>query len=115
MQDIHGEKKTTALIRKIVTKLLKAGMIPQSYTYPKRMRSTRNLMRRLFFTRKRAEILAHIETTHHLYNLPSAERCVTRKHKRSKAAKRFNDICVQQSIEPDLTMLNHYDRPDGYG
>ncbi|NIV74262.1 MAG: IS110 family transposase, partial [Gammaproteobacteria bacterium] len=46
--------------------------LPQAYVYPARMRATRDLLRRrMHFTRKRAELLAHIENTNSQYNLPA--------------------------------------------
>lgn len=112
MKAIHGGKsKNDRVDSEKISLLLKAGMIPQAYTYPRRMRSTRDLMRRrLFFSRKRAELLSHIEMTHHQYNLPSTERCVTRRRNRAGVAERFEDTCVQKSIEADLVMLGHYDK-----
>jgi transposase len=77
MKAIHGGKsKNDRVDSEKIAKLLKAGMIPQSYTYPKKMRSTRDFMRRrLFFSRKRAELLSHIEMTHWIWETisPSIE------------------------------------------
>ena len=43
----------------------------QAYVYPAEMRATRDLLRRrLHLTRKRAELLAHIQNTNSQYNLP---------------------------------------------
>jgi hypothetical protein len=43
----------------------------QAYVYPAHMRATRDLLRRrMYLTRKRAELLAHIQNTNSQYNLP---------------------------------------------
>ena len=72
MKAIHGGKAKNDRIdaHKIAT-LLRGGMIPEAYVYPPAMRSTRDLLRRrLHLVRKRGQLLAHIQNTHHQYNLP---------------------------------------------
>jgi hypothetical protein len=55
-----------------IAALLRGGMLPQAYVYPKEMRATRDLMRRRnYLMRKRAELLAHIQNTNSQYNLPA--------------------------------------------
>ena len=44
--------------------LLRGGMIPQAYVYPKGMRETRDLLRRrMFLVHKRAEAITHVQNT----------------------------------------------------
>jgi hypothetical protein len=55
--------------------LLRGGMMPMAYVYPPQMRSTRDLLRRrMHLTRKRAELLAHVQNTNHQYNLPDIRK-----------------------------------------
>ena len=66
MRAIHGGKSKHDKIdsRKI------AGLLPMAYVYPRKMRATRDLMRRRnHLMRKRAELLAHIQNTASQYNL----------------------------------------------
>jgi len=44
-------------------------ILPQAYVYPPEMRATRDLLRRrLHLVRRRGNLLAHIQNTHHQYN-----------------------------------------------
>ena len=48
--------------------ILRGGMFPMAYVYPKEMRSTRDLLRRRMHPmHKRAELLAHIQNTNSQY------------------------------------------------
>ena len=59
------------LTAQIIAVLLRGGMLPQASVYPAAMRATRDLLRRRVpLTRKRAELLAHIQNTNSQYNLP---------------------------------------------
>jgi transposase len=63
MKAIHGGKaKNDKIDAHKIAVLLRGGMIPMAYVYPQEMRSTRDLLRRrMHLTRKRAELLAHIQ------------------------------------------------------
>src|SRR5262249_8505436 len=51
--------------------LLRGGLLPQAYVYPRGLRATRDLRRRrTFFVRRRAEALVHLTNTNSQYNLP---------------------------------------------
>ena len=71
MKAIHGGKAKNDRIDALkIATLLGAGMLPQAYAYPAGMRATRDLLRRrLHLVRKRGQLLAHIQMTHHQYNL----------------------------------------------
>jgi transposase len=72
MKAIHGGKtKTDPIDAHKIAILVRGGMLPQAYVYPKGMRETRDLLtRRTFLVRKRAEALAHLVNTNSQYNLP---------------------------------------------
>src|SRR5688572_20927986 len=76
MKAIHGGKsKNDKIDSHKIASLLRGGLLPQSYVYPARMRSTRDLLRRrLHLVRKRGQLLAHIQNTRAQYNLPEFER-----------------------------------------
>jgi hypothetical protein len=65
MGAIHGGKsKNDKIDSRKIAGLLCGGLIPMAYTYPKKMRATRDLLRRRnHFMRKRAELLTHIQNT----------------------------------------------------
>jgi len=111
MKAIHGGKAKNDRIdaHKIAT-LLRGGMIPQAYVYPAEMRATRDLLRRrLHFTRKRAELLTHIENTNSQYNLPAFGKKLTYATNRDGVGQRFDDPSVHKSITVDLELIAHYD------
>jgi len=89
-------------------------MLPQAYVYPPAMRATRDrLRRRTFFTRKRADLLTHIQNTTSQYNLPAFEHRITYAANRTGVAEQFPDPAVRQSVAADLALLTEYDRVIG--
>src|SRR6266496_1132765 len=112
MKAIHGGKaKNDRIDAQKIAVLLRGGMLPQAYVYPAEMRATRDLLRRrLHLTRKRAELLAHVQNTNSQYNLPEIGKKIAYKANREGVAERFPDPAVQKSIEVDLALLDHYDR-----
>lgn len=112
MKAIHGGKaKNDKIDAHKIAILLRGGMIPMAYVYPQRMRSTRDLLRRrMHLTRKRAELLAHIQNTHYQYNLPEIGKKISYKANREGISERFLDESVRKSIELDLHLLDDYDQ-----
>ena len=111
MKAIHGGKaKNDKIDAHKIAVLLRGGMLPQAYVYPADMRATRDLLRRrMYLTRKRAELLAHIQNTNSQYNLPEIGKKLTYKANRDGVAERFPDPAVQKSMEVDLALLGYYD------
>jgi transposase len=111
MKAIHGGKaKNDKLDSRKIAVLLRGGMLPQAYVYPKRLRATRDLLRRRnHLSRKRAELLAHIQNTASQYNLPPLGARVDRKGERDSIPDHFPDPIVRRSIELDLSLIAHYD------
>jgi transposase len=111
MKAIHGGKaKNDKIDSHKIAVLLRGGMLPQAYVYPAEMRATRDLLRRrMHLTRKRAELLAHIQHTNSQYNLPEIGKKLAYKANRDGVADRFADPAVQKSIEVDLALIGHYD------
>jgi Transposase len=111
MKAIHGGKAKNAKIdaHKIAV-LLRGGMLPQADVYPAEMRATRDLLRRrMYLTRKRAELLTHVQNTNSQYNLAEIGKKIAYKANRDGVAERFPDPAVQKSIEVDLALLGSYD------
>jgi len=111
MKAIHGGKaKNDKIDAHKIAVLLRGGMLPQAYVYPANMRATRDLLRRrMYLTRKRAELLAHIQNTNSQYNLPEIGKKLAYKANRDGVAERFSDPAVQKSMEVDLALLGSYD------
>jgi transposase len=111
MKAIHGGKAKNDKIDALkIAALLRGGMIPMAYVYPREMRSPRDLLRRrLYLVRKRGQLLAHVQNTHHQYNLPQPSRKILYKANRAGLAERFDDPAVRKSIAIDLELVDHYD------
>ena len=75
MKAIHGGKSKNDKIDSLkIATLLRGGTMAQAYVYPPQMRATRDLLRRrTHLVRRRAELIAHAQNTHHQYNLPAPE------------------------------------------
>src|SRR6266496_1350111 len=112
MKAIHGGKaKNDKIDSQKIAVLLRGGMLPQAYVYPEKMRATRDLLRRrLHLTRKRGELLAHIQNTNSQYNLPEIGKKIAYKTNRDGVAERFPDPAVQKSVEVDLALIDFYDQ-----
>jgi transposase len=111
MKAIHGGKAKNDKVDsyKIAT-LLRGGMLPKSYVYPRGMRCTRDLLRRrTHLMRKRSELISHIQNTNYQYNLPDIEKKLSRKSNREGLLDRFPDESVRKSMELDLKLLDYYD------
>src|SRR5260370_935905 len=113
MKAIHGGKSKNDRIDagKIAT-LLRGGMFPQAYVYPRAMRETRDLLRRrTFLVRQRAQFLTHIQNTNSQYNLPPLTKRLSYASNRTDPdlIERFPFESVQRSIGADLKMI---DAPD---
>lgn len=111
MKAIHGSKtKNDRIDSKKIAKLLRAGMIPMAYVYPKAMRSTRDLLRRrMHFVRERADLLTHIQQTNYQYNRPNIGKTLKYKSNREGVAERFADESTRKTIEMDLELISYYD------
>jgi hypothetical protein len=89
----------------------RGGMLPQAYVYPAHRRATRDLLRRrMSLTRKRAELLAHLQHTNRQYHLPEIGKTLADKANRDGVAERVPDPAVQKRMAVDLALLG-YDDP----
>ncbi len=111
MRAIHGAKaKNDRVDSRKIAALLKGGLMPEAYVYPQQMRATRDLMRRrLHFVRQRGQLLAHIQMTHHQYNLPSPGRRISYRVNRDGIGEGFEDSSTRESIAADLALVDHYE------
>lgn len=111
MKAIHGAKtKNDKIDSKKIAMLLRGGLIPIAYVYPQKMRSTRDLLRRrMYFSHKRSELLAHIQNTRNQYLVEPFEGPIARKRNRHNISEKFSAAAVIKTIQTDIDMLNHYD------
>lgn len=112
LKAIHGGKAKNDRIdsQKLAT-LLRGGAFPLAYTYPGKMRATRDLLRRRnYLMRHRAELLAHVQNTNSQYNLPPLGKKIAYKANRDGVSERFPLPCVRKSLQVDLALLDYYDR-----
>ena len=111
MKAIHGAKAKNDKVDAFkIAALLRGGNLPQAYVYPPEMRPTRDLLRRrLHFVRRRGSLLAHIQNTHHQYNLDVPTKKVAYRANREGVAEAFEELDVQKSLEMDLLLVQNYD------
>ena len=110
MGAIHGSKSKNDRIDALkIAKLLRGGMFPMAYVYPRAMRATRDLLRRrLHLVRHRARLMAHVQNTHHQYNLPSPGR-IAYKSNRVGIGPAFADPSTRKAVTLDLDLITVYD------
>src|SRR5262245_53294526 len=103
MKAIHGGKaKTDKIDAHKIAVLLRGGMLPQAYVYPKGMRETRDLLRRrTFLVRRRAETLVHLTNTNSQYNLPPFAKKLAYAANRAalNLPERFHDPSARRNVE----------------
>ena len=111
MKAIHGAKaKNDRIDSRKIAALLGGGNFPLAYTYPRGMRSTRDLLRRRnYLVRHRAELSVHVKNTNSQYNLPAFGKRLDRKANREGIVERFPDDASRKNIELDITLMDHFD------
>jgi transposase len=116
MKAIHGGKtKTDKIDAGKIAGLLRGGLFPQAYVYPKDQRETRDLLRRrTFLVRQRAQFLAHIQNTNSQYNLPAfAKRLTYAGNRTADLAERFGHESTRRAVVADLALIEHLDEQIG--
>ncbi|OGO81371.1 MAG: IS110 family transposase, partial [Chloroflexi bacterium RIFOXYD12_FULL_57_15] len=111
MKAIHGGKaKNDRIDSHKIAALLRGGTFPMAYVYPAEMRATRDLLRRRnYLTRKRADLLSHIQNTNSQYNLEPFGKKITYKSNRGGVPDRFADPDVRMSVAVDLELIAQLD------
>jgi transposase len=112
MKHIHGGKaKNDRIDAGKLASMLRGGLFPLAYAYPRVKRQTRDLLRRRsFFVRQRASLIAHIVNTNSQFNLPPLPKKLRYAKNRSDAiSQRFADPSTRLMIASDLAMVDHYD------
>jgi len=112
MKAIHGGKtKTDKIDARKLAGLLRGGLFPMAYVYPRAKRQTRDLLRRRsFFVRQRAQLIAHIVNTNSQFNRPPLPKKLTYAANRTAdLADRFDDPSTRLSVTADLNLIAAYD------
>jgi len=112
MRMIHGGKaKTDRIDAAKLASMLRGGLFPMAYVYPRAKRQTRDLLRRRsFFVRQRAQLITHIQNTNTQFNLPPLSKKLTYAANRSpEIADRFAHPSTKLSITADLGLIDAYD------
>ncbi len=112
MKAIYGVKTKNDRIDSLkIATLLRGGMIPMAYVYPRGMRSTRDLLRRrMHFMHERAELLSHIQQTNQQYNLPKIGKTLKYKSNRVGVEEHFEAGSIRKTVETDLQLIAFYDQ-----
>jgi transposase len=112
MKHIHGGKtKSDKIDAAKLANMLRGGMFPMAYVYPRAKRQTRDLLRRRsFFVRQRSQLIAHLVNTNSQFNLPPFPKKLSYAGNRSEEiANRFTDPSTRLMIATDLKMIDAYD------
>ena len=113
MKHIHGGKaKSDRIDAGKLAAMLRGGLFPRAYAYPRAKRQTRDLLRRRnFFVRRRGQLLAHVVNTNTQFNLPPLTKKLTYAANRTpELPERFTDPSTRLMVETDLALIADYDR-----
>ena len=110
MKAIHGGKAKNDKIDSFkIAKLMRGGNFPLAYVYPKKMRATRDLLRRrMKIVRHGADLKAHVVNTTSQYNLPPNKVNLKDVSAREQLKNTFSDRSVQKNIDLDIVILDCY-------
>ena len=112
MKHIHGGKsKSDKIDAGKLAALLRGGLFPLAYAYPRAKRQTRDLLRRRnFFVRRRGQLLAHVVNTNTQFNLPPLTKKLTYAANRTpELMDRFTDPSTRLMVATDLALIDGYD------
>ena len=112
MKAIHGGKaKNDRIDASKIAGLLRGGMFPMAYVYPRDKRETRDLLRRrCFFVNQRSQLIAHTVNTNSQYNHPplTVKLCYAR-NRDDKLIERFEHPATQRSVQANLKLIDAYE------
>ncbi len=110
MKAIHGGKAKNDRIDSFkIANLIRGGNFPLAYVYPKKMRATRDLLRRrMKIVQHGADLKAHVVNTTSQYNLPPNKINLKNKDARKQLRSTFPERSVQKNIDLDMVILDCY-------
>jgi transposase len=112
MKHIHqGKSKSDKIDAAKLAAMLRGGLFPVAYAYPRAKRQTRDLLRRRsFFVRQRAQLIAHVVNTNSQFNLPPLSKKLTYAANRTpELLERFADPSTRLMVAADLALVDDYD------
>lgn len=112
MRSVHGCKaKNDRIDSYKLASLMRGGNFPPAYVYPKEWRATRDLLRRRnHLTRKKAELVAHIQNTATQYNLPDPLGRIAKPSERGELLVKFPDPVVRRMVQFDLDVIENLEQ-----
>ena len=110
MKAIHGGKtKNDKIDSSKIASMIRGGMFPMAYVYPRETRSVRDLLRRQYFVHHQSELLAHIQNTNTQYNSPVFEKKIAHQSNRAQINNRFKeDLLAKFGVDADSQLLDYY-------
>lgn len=111
LKAVHGGKtKNDKVDSKTLAFILRGGNFPIAYVYPRKMRATRDLLRRrMYLSRKRSAVLSHIQNINSQYNLEPFGKRLGYRANREGIIDRFADKSVRKMIGVDVHLLDCYE------
>lgn len=112
MKAIHGGKtKNDKIDARKIAGLLRAGLFPMAYAYPKENRPVRDLLRRrMGMVQQRAQLLSHIKILAHQGNNSFGSIKFRYKANRKIAENHFTNQFEQLNCASDLFLIDGYDK-----
>src|SRR5690554_1277614 len=111
MKAIHGgkSKNDRSIDSFKIAMLMRGGNFPLAYVYPKKMRATRDLLRRRTRIAQHGAMLkAHVVNTVSQYNLPPSKANLNNPGGRSQLTSAFSDPDAQRNVDLDLAIVDSY-------
>jgi len=111
MKHIHqGKSKSDRIDAGKLAAILRGGLFPLAYAYPRAKRQTRDLLRRrTFFVRQRALLLAEVVNTNSQFNLPLAKKLTYAANRTPELVECFTDASTRLMVAADLDLIDSYD------
>jgi len=112
MRHIHqGKSKSDKIDAGKLAAMLRGGLFPLAYAYPREKRQTRDLLRRRsFFVRQRGQLVAHVVNTNSQFNLPPLPGKLRYARNRTEdVVERFTDPSTRLMVQSDLALMASYD------
>ena len=106
-----GKTKSDKIDSEKIANMLRGGLFPLAYAYPKQNRAVRDLLRRrLYYVRQKAELSVHLQNTNHQYNInePLASSKIAAKKYRDTIIERFSNPAVVDMVDADLYLYDQY-------
>ncbi|MCQ2966906.1 MAG: IS110 family transposase [Alphaproteobacteria bacterium] len=112
MKAIHGGKtKSDKIDSEKIANMLRGGMFPIAYAYPKEKRAVRDLLRRrIYFVQQRAELAVHLQNTNHQYNInhPLSVTKIKTDTYRNNLPEQFSNPVISKMVDADNFLFNSY-------